>query len=121
MTTQQISRISNVPFIKEWTPEQFKAMNKAIAQHLNSRVFLRYSDGAGMHTTRIYKSFNQIDNILGLAYTSSGIWACYGVCNVQAWFDMDNVYQYSYFTIGECGRYYAVLQDINENELVIEL
>lgn len=122
MNTQTFSPVTTkVQFIKEWTPEQFKAMERAIARHFNERTFIRYSTGSGEHTTRLYRSFNHIDSILGLAYTSTGIWACYGICNVAAWFDEDNIYQYSYFTIGNNGHFYAVLQDKEENELVIEL
>ena len=119
MKTETFFRTTNVKFIKEWTPEQFKAMDKAILKHF-ANAYLRYSTGAGEERRPIWK-FSQLDNILGLAYTSSGVWACYGICNVSAWFDEDNIYKYDYFTIGEDGKFYAVLTDNNENELVIKL
>ena len=112
---------TKVKFIKEWTPEQFKAMDKQISRHFSERVFLRHSTGNGEVKTRVYRSIKQIDEILGLAYTSTGSWACYGVCNVTAHFDEDNIYSYQYFTIGEDGRFFAVIQDNEENELTIEL
>jgi len=106
---------------KEWTPAEFKGIEKSIAKHFSQRVFLRFSTGQEMKVTRVYNSFTQIDNILGLAYTSSGMFACYGICNVDAHFDEDNIYSYSYFVIGNNDKHYAILQDKDENELTIEL
>ncbi|MES2287346.1 MAG: hypothetical protein V4547_16760 [Bacteroidota bacterium] len=110
-----------ITFINEWTPEQFKTMNKAIAAHFSHAVWLRYGNGSESHKTRIYRSFSQIDGILGLAYTSTGVWACYGVCNTQAYFDLHNTYQYSYFVMDKNNDCYAILQDKDENEIIIPL
>lgn len=96
-------------------------MDKAIVRHFNKAVFLRHGKNGQEQKTRIYASFSQIDTILGLAYTSTGIWACYGVCNTEAYFDMLNVYQYSYFIMDQENNCYAILQDKDENELLIPL
>lgn len=117
MSTTTQFRTSKVPFLKEWNEAQFMCMKKAITSHFRNR------DTRTMHGNYYLglSSFRAIDSIFGLAYTSTGIWACYGVCNTQVYFDADKIYQYSYFTIGEDVRYYAVLTDNEENELVIQL
>jgi len=122
MNTQTFSPITtNVKFKKEWTPDQFKSIEKAIVKHFNRRVYLRYCTSGEMTATRIYASYSQIDEILGLAYTSTSKYAGYWICNVTASFDEENIYHYNAFTIGNNGKFYAVLQDDNENELCIEL
>lgn len=113
---------TKVKMLKEWTPSQFKDIEKRISRHFALKVNLYFSDGSGMHLARPRNNFKEIDNLLGLAYTSSGIYACYGVCNVAAYFDADKTYQYSYFTIGEdFSTCYAILTDAEENEICIEL
>lgn len=116
MKTETFSPVTTkMQFIKEWTPEQFTKMQRAIRTHFSGKkIRTRHGDHA-------IRNYTDADNIFGLAYTSTGIWACYGVCNTEVYFDCDNIYKYSYFTIGENGIYYAVLQDNEENELVIEL
>jgi hypothetical protein len=122
MSTTTQFRTTKVKMLKEWTPVQFEAINTAIAMHFRSRFNINYVNGQGKHTTNVFNaSFETIDGLLGLAYTSSGIYACYGVCNVRALFDADGIYSYDYFTIGADGEYYAILQDQDENELCILL
>lgn len=110
---------TKVKFLKEWTPAQFKAIEKAIVKYFKGKN-IACSTGQGTNYYQ-FKTYTGIDQILGLAYTSTGIWACYGVCNVKAAFDADGIYNYEYFTIGEDGNFYAVLQDEEENELTILL
>lgn len=114
---QETMRSTKVPFIKEWTTEQFKMMEQAIRSHFKSTK-IRTSHGDHFFN---YPKFSKLGEVFGLAYTSSGIWACYGICNTQVYFDYDNIFSYSYFTIGEDGLPYAILQDKHENELTIPL
>lgn len=119
MNTQTFNpTTTKVLFIKEWAPAQFKAIEKAIVKHFRAKKEVKTLHG---YVWTSNANFAGLDINFGLAYTSSGIWACYGVCNTQVYFDMDCRYQYSYFTIGEDGKYYAVLQDTDENELTILL
>ena len=111
---------TKIPMLKEWNNEQFKAIEKAITKHFKGRDIQTHT-GAENFSNCLPLRFNDIDNSFGLAYTSTGIFACYGVCNIAPYFDADKIYQYSYFTIGENGSFYAILQDVNENELCIEL
>jgi len=108
------------PMLKDWSTEQFKAIDKAIVKHFKGRDIQTHT-GAQNFSNCLPLKFSDIDNALGLAYTSTGMFACYGVCNVEAYFDRDKIYQYSYFTIGTNGVFYAILQDRDENELCIEL
>lgn len=110
---------TKIKFIQEWTNEQFILMDKAIKKHFKGRTI--ETNNGSIYFANIGTTFNAIDELLGLAYTSTGIWACYGICNVQAWFDEDKIYSYEYFVIGEDGFYYAILEDKNENQLVIKL
>lgn len=112
-------QVTAVKFIPEWTPYQFKMMERAIAANFRGTT-LRTKHG-DYYFPNVGTTFKRVDNVLGLAYTSTGIWACYGVCNTEPYFDMDNLYQYSYFVIGEDGKYYAILEDKDENQLVIEI
>lgn len=105
-----------ITFLSNWTPDQFKVMNNAIAYYFKNKE-LRTSHGNHF----LGYSFKKVDSILGLAYTSTGVWACYGVCNTEPYFDMNNIYQYSYFVMDQHNLCYAILQDKDENELIIPL
>jgi hypothetical protein len=118
MTTIFNPTSTNIPMIKEWNADQFKAMRAAILKHFRGRTIVCES-GTTQRVTM--SNYAVIDSTFGLAYTSSGLFACYGVCNCQPLFDADGIYSYCYFTIGEDGNYYAILQDNDENELCIEL
>lgn len=107
---------TKVKLIKEWNQLQFKQVEKAITKHFKGKVIKT-------HENKFYefKTFKGIDQVLGLAYTSTGLFACYGVCNVAAYFDADDLFQYCYFAIGEDGTIYTIIQDSEENELCIKL
>ena len=105
-----------IKFLKEWRPydKVSSAMNKAILKHFQKK---------GLNTHKghfpVKSSFSYIDSVLGLAYTSSGIYAGYFICNVSLHYD--DTYDYYSFVIGEDGKFYAELQDMLENEKIIEL
>lgn len=118
MQTVNTQTEKKVTFLNEWTEEQFSAMKRMIVKHFNARRPIRTLHGT---YNSLMWGFKPIDEILGLAYTSTGVWACYGVCNTACYFDLHNTYQYSYFVIGNDGNFYAILQDKEENELIIPL
>lgn len=115
-TTKDTRKIT---FLNEWTPTQFTAMQRAILNHFKGKTIQTHREP--VYFPNIGLRFNNIDNVLGLAYTSTGIWACYGVCNTSPYFDLHNIYQYSYFVMDQKGKCYAILQDKDENELIISL
>jgi hypothetical protein len=116
-TTNTFSPVNTkVNFIQEWTDSQFEQMNKAIFEHFKNK------DVRTLHGN-YYKSVRRINwnDVLGLAYTSSSMYAGYWICNTAVYFDADNIYKYNCFTIGIDGNFYAVLWDKNKNELCIPL
>jgi len=115
-TTDNNQRLT---FLKEWKPYQFKRMEKFIAAHFREKR-LRTSHG-DYYLPNVGTNYKKVNNIMGLAYTSTGIWACYGVCNTEPYFDLRNVYQYAYFVMDKEDNCYAILQDKDEKELIIPL
>lgn len=101
-------------FLKEWNPSQFKLIELAIVKHFKGR---KINTLHGYYLPPF--TLNQLDTIFGLAYTSTGIFACYGVCNTEVYFDVEKIYKYSYFVIDEDGNCYAILDDVNEKEIII--
>ena len=101
-------------FVTEWNDNQFLAMKGRLAQHFAGLSLITRSGKHGLAF-----SFNQLDNFLGLAYTSSGDFACYSICNEELIFD--EKFNYERFAIGMDGKFYAILWDANENEKIIQI
>lgn len=112
---KQPETLEQVTFRKEWSNEDFKKINKAILKHFKGRV-LRTRHGDSMPT-----KFSELDEILGLAYTSSSNHALYGICNTEAYLDLEQKYSYQFFSITEEGVCVAECWDAEENPLFIEL
>lgn len=104
----------NPEFKKEWTPADFKQVEAAILKRFKNRE-LKGHNGPIVLTG----SYKQIDNTLGLAYTSSSSYAMYGICNVQAMYD--DTFHYSHVALSENGHVFAVLNDREETEKLIQL
>lgn len=100
---------------KEWTPEDFKTVDQAILKHFKCRTIETHH---GPHTITSYKQF---DSVAGLAYTSSSMYAVYGLCNTTVYFDVEHKFKYEFFVITESGEVLAELWDENENVIYIKL
>lgn len=101
--------------LKEWNPKQFKAIERKILSHFKGVGKIVTSSGHGF----IYPvSFKRVDNFLGLAFTSSSKCAGLWVCNVDPISEKYPLYRYVGFAIGEDGKYYAILWDKDENEIL---
>jgi|SRR5690242_1577733 len=103
-------------FKSEWTKEDFSKVQKEIRKHFAHKSVTLHN---GKRVT-FGNTFKAIDQVLGLAYTSSSSYAMFGVCNVQA-IHGTSVYHYSHFAMTETGKVFAVLNDKWEKELLIEL
>lgn len=111
-------------FLKEWSIDQFIIVEKAISKHF-------VSTGINVTNTKtrhlipnlrdLKQRFENIDNVLGLAYTSSSSYAGYWVCNVEAQNDKYPGYHYTGFAMGAGNKVYAVLDDKDENEIILPL
>ena len=93
-------------FIKEWSEKQQKKVNKAICNH-----FAKFRG----------KSFEQIENYMGLPYTSSSSYAGLWVCNVCEYYKGSAEYYYRAFAIAEDGYIYAILTNDDEKEIYIRI
>lgn len=110
-------------FMKEWEP--FDKLHSSIKR----KIFKLFSTGKYQYQTKHSEarktfepvSFSQIDNVCGLAYTSSGIYAGLWVCNgVNIWADATR--RFYGFAISTDGKFYALAEDENEqNPLFIEM
>jgi hypothetical protein len=114
--TKEKFRTTNVKFLEEWNANHFDIMKQAIKRHFGNKMIDTYHG-----KTRFPSVYNAIDQVLGLAYTSSSKCAMLSICNTEAWLDQDRIYSYQYFAIGEGNIPYAICQDKNENELCIRL
>lgn len=113
--TERIRAIQNrtIKFKTEWTDKDFAKMHKAIAKHFSRQTVTTHK---GVFYTANYKA---VDELFGLAYTSSGVHACYSICNTEVKYD--DVYDYQFFIMSEDGTPYAELWDKDENEKYIKL
>lgn len=100
---------------KNWTPEDFTRVQKAILKHFKGRTIETHH---GPHTITNYKQF---DSVAGLAYTSTGIYAVYGVCNTAIYFDIEHKFKYEFFVVDMSGNVLAELWDNEENAIYIKL
>lgn len=110
-------------FLKEW--EQYEKQSNAMER----KILRFFMGGKYMYQTshnelrKPFKpyTFEQIDNILGLAYTSTGAFAGWWICNgLNLW--ADDTRRFYGFAIGEDGDFYALAEDENEeNPLFIKM
>lgn len=116
--TQLVAIESNPSFIKEWNRNQFNAINRAITWHFGNQLIQTQSG-----PVHLMRQLAHIQNVLGLAYTSSSSYAMYSICNVQAKYRKD--WNYDHFAIAENGRFYAIVRkendEIGNTDIAIEL
>jgi len=99
---------------KQWNDAEFKAAKRAILRHFKGELIT-------LHGTHFVTSYGQLDNILGLAYVSTGMYAILGICNTSVWLDLERKYKYEMICISEDGRIFAECWDAEENEIYIQI
>lgn len=102
-------------FRLEWSERDFTNIQKAITAHFK-RTGINLEKGQ-----YILRTWQGIDQTLGLAYTSSSSYAMYSVCNVNAYLDFGHKYRYVCFGIDLHHSNYAILWDKDENEIIIPI
>lgn len=102
---------------KEWSEIELRQVMQAIKTWLNSRKFVTKHDGVLPR----FSTPSQMDNVLGMPYTSSGRAACVGVCNTELYLDDERKYHVNSFEMDDYGIVYAVCFDYEENELLIPI
>ena len=102
---------------KEWTEEEHKMVLRTIKRWLNSRKFVTLHDGE----INLVKTISEMEDLLGLPYTSSSRAACVGVTNTELYLDNDRKFRVVSFEVDDYEVVYAVCRDKEENELLIPI
>lgn len=98
-------------FIKEFKPNDFKKIEKDIKKYMLSRVWFTLHSPIS-NPFKSITTYKQIDNVLGLAYTSTGAYAGYWVCNEEVYLDDAKKYSLQGFSIGVSGYTYAIFKEL---------
>lgn len=102
---------------KELTPENLKRLKNIILRHFSTN--LRYDRFNKMIAAN---NFKELDENLGLAYTSSSSFAMLGICNTEVYLDMEKKYIYNCFGVDEFGFAVAVCHNKeDDSELYIHI
>jgi hypothetical protein len=102
-------------FLKEWTDKEFKTIKQAIKKHFLFKAF-RTTQG-----TKTLYTYADIENLLGLPYTSSSSFAGVWVTNSEVYSPKYPELHYVGFAIGDDTKPYAILWDNEENETLLPL
>lgn len=102
---------------KEWTEIETKSVEKTIRDWFLTRETsaLRYG------TIKFIRRPKELDEILGLAYTSSGKFAGLWICNDEVYLDNDRVYHIRGFVLDDYDKVFAYCMDKDENELFVQI
>ncbi len=119
---RELAKVNTV-FTQDWQPFQkvYNKVKRAIYSH-----FLHYTyKWQPTHDKESRKDFNpfsfdEIDNLLGLAYTSSSAYAALWVCN-SGYLMANETHHFIGFAVNKLGQVIGITQDENENEILIEL
>ena len=105
-------------FLKEWNPQQFKQVEKAICRFIRSRYWeTHHSPDADPFIKSGAKTFSRISEILGLAYTSRSNFAGYWACNTELYLDNAHSYWLVGFALDSNSFVHAIFWDKDENEI----
>lgn len=110
----------NKTFKKEWSQQEFKAVERKIASHFIKKQYNHIKQHGEQPRPLPFYSFSQIDNFLGLAYTSTGDYAGLWVCN-GGYLYADNTHTFIGFAINELNEVIGIADDENENSIYIKL
>lgn len=118
----------NTNFIQNWEPKDFKRVEKAIFNHFRDYSYTYIDDHSkpakpltvGKHPECKFQNFAELDNLLGTAYTSSGDYAGYWICN-GVYVMATEKHHFIGFAINTDGQVIGIADDENENSIFIEL
>lgn len=96
-------------FKPEWSPADFKKMEKAITKFFKLKSF-ETSHGT-KHFSATYKS---IDQVIGLAYTSSSSYAMLSACNIDVYLVNNKHWRYCHFCMTNAGVPMAAVKNNEE-------
>jgi hypothetical protein len=119
-TTIKITTATNTTFKKDWTPQDFKNADRAILRHFSKNHYLHITDHETPSKPLIIYTLTQFDKVAGLAYTSTGIYAGYWICNGGYIYANEN-FHFVGFAINTDNEVIGICWDKKENELLIKL
>ncbi len=101
-----------------WEPNNFITVNRAIKNYIRTHYLTAMHENVQQNLGTAI-SFEQISDLLGLAYTSSSTFAMYSICNTELYFDFGQQWHFVCFGLaeGNSGFVYALLHDKEENEI----
>lgn len=111
-------------FTKDFNPIQFKEIEGKIKGFFKSNKFQYNTNHKGNDLKPLKGSFNELDSVLGFAYTSSGIFAGYWACNgVNVFSELLPIGFNSLtgFTYALDGVLYAIFENENEESFLIKI
>jgi len=108
-------------FKKEWNERDFKTVQNAAAKYLRSRYFETLHSGENKTPFVGCSTFKQFDNVLGTAYTSTGICAGLWVCNTNLYLDNAHKWHLVGFVQDQNSFVHAWFEDENEIDLIFPI
>ena len=101
---------------KELTNKEISYLEKVIFDHFKNNARFDRHDCLVME-----KTTNQLNDFLGLAYTSTSSFAMLSICNTEVYLDCEKLYNYVCFGMTKQGFIVALCYDKDEKELYIYL
>jgi len=102
-------------FLKDLTPGQLDTLQNKVLKHFRGRQMKT------LHGNHMVRTHEQLENILGLPYTSGSDVAGLWVTNTEAYALNCTDWHYTGFGVLQDGRSVAILWDKDENEKLIDL
>jgi hypothetical protein len=101
---------------KEWNRNDFTKVDRKLCQYFGGKSFKNHR-GEMEYCPR---PLAKLEMVLGLPYTSTGIFACYSLsCNTNLFHD--EKYYYDYAAMTKNGDVVLLLSDYEENEKAITI
>lgn len=114
----------NTDFLKEWSnwgkPSDHRKVNKAILNHFTTHNYTYIDDHCKTAKPFTVYNMDTIENMLGLAYTSSGDYAGLWVCN-GIYVMATPTHHFTGFMINSLGEVVASVENENEDTIFIKL
>lgn len=108
--------VANCPMKQEWNERDFKAMKQAL------KHFFLFKGLQTMDGVKVCYTYADLEELLGLPYTSSSSFAGVWVTNTELKSNDYPTHNYIGFAITEKGnKCCAILWDNEENEILVQL
>lgn len=110
----------NTDFKKDWSNKEINRVKKAIYNHLSTHNYKYKTDHVNPAKPLNFFYVDEVDNLLGLAYTSSGDYAGLWICN-GVYAMVNETHHFIGFAINANNEIVGIAEDENENAIYITL